>query len=728
MKRFILFVAFFLSLQYSLQTLAQKVEKTIQLEDIYQKYRFMPRGINNLLSMNDGEHYTLLEESSRVDKYSYRSGEYVENILNLKEIGNSPINSLESYEFSPDERYLLLMTGKESIYRHSFVADYFIYDINEKRITPLSLRGKQQLATFSPDSRKVAFVRKNNLFWFDLKSNEERQLTFDGEYNKIINGAPDWVYEEEFGFNKGFVWSVDSEKIGFYRFDESHVKQFNMTMFEGLYPEWYQFKYPKAGEKNSIVQIFVAELESGAVTRMDIGDEPDQYIPRIKWTKDPDVLSIVRLNRLQNHVEILHASAKAGTSEVVYEEIEEKYVSEVSDQMITYLDNREEFLIISEREGWNCIYLYNFKTREISNVTQPGYDVNTLYGYDKKSKTLYYSSQERGSKYLDTYSVKIDGRKMKRLTHKAGWNTTRFSEGFRYYINTWSDINTPPVISLHQANGKEIRILEDNDQLVKKMKNYNFAETEFFEFTTSYDVSLKGYIIKPRDFNPDKKYPLFMYVYGGPESQNVRDQFSAHRGAWFQYLVQQGYIVACVDNRGTNGRGEEFRKSTYLQLGKYETEDQIAAANYLGQKDYIDENRIGMFGWSYGGYMSLLCLFKGADVFSMAIAVAPVTNWRYYDTIYTERFMRTPQENPEGYDKNSPIFFTDRMRGKLLLIHGMGDDNVHFQNSAELVKALVDSDKQFESQFYPNKNHGIYGGNTTFHVYSRMTDFVLENL
>ncbi|MGC9341110.1 MAG: DPP IV N-terminal domain-containing protein, partial [Bacteroidales bacterium] len=595
-------------------------------------------------------------------------------------------------------------------------------------IKPLSLRGKQQLATFSPDSRKVAFVRENNLFWVDVENMEEKQLTFDGEYNKIINGAPDWVYEEEFGFNKAFVWSVDSEKIGFYRFDESHVKQFNMTMYEGLYPEWYKFKYPKAGERNSIVQIFVANLNSGEVKMMDTGEEKDQYIPRIKWTQDPDILCIVRLNRLQNHFEILHTSAETGTSVIVYEETEEKYVSEVSDQMITYLDNGEEFLLISEREGWNSIYLYNFKTGEISNVTEPGYDVKDLYGYDKETKTVYYSSQERGSKYLDTYSVKLNVGKKKRITDNAGWNTTDFSNGFKYYINKWSSINTPSLITLHQANGREIRTLENNSQLKQRMINHNFAKTEFFEFSTPYDVLLKGYIIKPNDFDPGKKYPLFMYVYGGPESQNVQDRFNAHRGAWLQYLVQQGYIVACLDNRGTNGRGEDFRKSTYLQLGKYETEDQIAAAKFLRDKDYIDEDRIGIFGWSYGGYMSLLCLFKGADVFSMAISVAPVTNWRYYDTIYTERFMRTPQENPEGYDENSPIFFTDRMRGKLLLIHGMGDDNVHFQNSAELVKALVDSDKQFESQFYPNKNHGIYGGNTTFHLYSRMTDFIIENL
>jgi dipeptidyl-peptidase-4 len=623
---------------------------------------------------------------------------------------------------------LLLTTKKENIYRHSFSAEYYIYDLEKSTLTPLSENGKQQLATFSPDGKKVAFVRSNNLFWKDLESNQENQLTFDGEYNKIINGAPDWVYEEEFGFNKAFVWSTDSKKIGYYRFDERHVKQFNMTMYEGLYPEWYQFKYPKAGERNAIVTIHVVNLETNNSIRMDIGPEEDQYIPRIKWTRDPDLLSIIRLNRLQNHVEVLHGDATTGETEVVYEEKEDKYVSEATDQMITYINNNEEFLLLSEREGWMMIYLYNFLTKELSSISDAGYDIHSLLGFDEKTNKVYYSSHERGSLYLDTYSIRIDGKKKKLITKRKGWNETEFSNGFKYFINKYSTINTPPVISLHSKGGMEIRILENNRILAELMKSYNFSTVEFFNFKTTENIELAGYMIKPSDFDPSKEYPLFMYVYGGPESQNVQDRFSSHRGAWFQYLTQQGYIVACVDNRGTNARGEEFRKSTYLELGKYETIDQIEAAKYLGDLEYVDEQRIGIFGWSYGGFMSLNCLFKGPDVFRMAISVAPVTNWRYYDTIYTERFMRTPQENPDGYDRNSPILFTDQMKGKLLLIHGMGDDNVHFQNSTELVKALVKSNKQFDSQFYPNKNHGIYGGNTTYHLYTRMTDFVLENL
>lgn len=702
--------------------------QNLQLADIYKRYKFFPRGIDNLNSMNDGNFYTLLKNGRTIERYSYKTGLSVETIFDLSTIEGHEISTIESYTFSPDESLLLLVTGKENIYRHSFVAGYYIYDIKSKELKKLSDNGKQQLATFSPDSKKIAFVRRNNLFYTDLHTHTEHQITTDGEYNKIINGAPDWVYEEEFGFNKAFVWSVDSRHIAWYRFDESDVKQFNMTMYHDLYPEWYRFKYPKAGEKNAVVEILATALGSETILKFDIGEETDQYIPRIKWTSDPELLSIVRLNRRQNHVEILHANVHTGESRVIYEEKEDKYISEVSDQMITYLSNNEEMLIISERDSWSSIYLYNYKTSEIKQLTESGYDIHTLLGVDEKKGLLYYSSHERDPLYLDSYSVKLDGSDKKLLTPKKGWNVTDFSKGFNYFINTWSNANTPPVISLHKKSGQEIRVLEDNSSLAQRMKDYQFAETEFFSYKTKDNFDLQGYMIKPPNFNPQNKYPLFMFVYGGPESQNVMDRFNYSRGAWFQYLAQQGYVVVCVDNRGTNGQGEDFRKATYMQLGKYETIDQIEVAEYLGEKDFIDESRVGIFGWSYGGFMSLNCLFKGAEIFNMAISVAPVTNWRYYDTIYTERFMRTPQENPDGYDSNSPIFFTDRMRGKLLLIHGMGDDNVHFQNSVELMKALVKSDKQFDSRFYPNKNHGIHGGNTTWHLYNKMTDYILENL
>ena len=728
MKRFALTPFFLLSLLFTGNIFASSPKNEITLEQIYKKNSFYPNRVNNLISMKDGEHYVLLNQGRTIDRYLYSTGEYVSTILDINNLNNAPFRNIESFVFSPAEDKILLLSDKENIYRHSFIASYYLYSPGEKSLVPLSSSGKQQLAEFSPDGNKIAFVRNNNLFWVDLINGQEHQLTHDGEYNKIINGAPDWVYEEEFGFSKAFVWSPDSKKVGFYRFDEIHVKQFNMTMYEDLYPEWYKFKYPKAGEENALVEIYVSNLESGSTIKMDIGEETDQYIPRIKWTSDPEILSVVRLNRLQNHIEILHADAATGKSEVVYEETEDQYISEVSDQMITYLENGKEFLILSERDGWTVIYLYNFISGKISALTEPGYDVHSLLGYDEKKQVLYYSSHERGSHYLDSYSLSMNGKKKKLLTQKQGWNETKFSKGYKYFINTWSTINTPPVTTLYSFKGKEIRVLEDNESLSKKMMAFGFAPVEFFTFKTADSVKLDGYMIRPANFDPDRQYPLFMYVNGGPESQNVQDKFIISRGAWFQYLVQQGYVVACVDNRGTDARGESFRKSTYLQLGKYETSDQIEAAEYLGNLDYIDEDRIGIFGWSYGGFTSLNCLFKGEGIFKMAISVAPVTNWRFYDTIYTERFMRTPGENPAGYDENSPIFFADRMRGKLLLVHGMGDDNVHFQNSTELVKALVDADKQFEMQFYPNKNHGIHGGNTTYHLYTRMTEFLKMNL
>ena len=706
---------------------AQISTKKISLENIYKGRQLFPKGIKNIRSMSDGEHYTVSEEGKYIKKFSYSNGEFLNMVFDLTEINDAPIRRFSAYEFNADETKILLTTGRENIYRHSYVAEYYVYDLNSKELYPVSKNGKQQLATFSPDGSKIAFVRNNNLYIKNLINDEELKITTDGEQNKIINGAPDWVYEEEFGFNKAFSWSPDGETIAFYRFDESHVKQFNMTMYEDLYPEWYRFKYPKAGEKNAVVSIHFYNLITKMFVKADIGAEKDQYIPRIKWTKDSNTLSIIRLNRLQNFMEVLHTNALSGKSEIVYEEKEDEYISEVSDQKLTYLDNGKEFIIMSEKEGYNHFYLYNFIQGKIKKITSGDFDISSFLGFDEAEQRLYYTSYERATINQDVYSIKLNGKSKKLLTEKAGWNTVNFSNNFKYFINNYSTINSAPVYSLMDDKLNTIKVLQKNEEYMQTIKEFGYSDTEFFQFTTSEDVNLEGYMIKPLDFDENKSYPVFMFVYGGPESQNVKDEFS-YRGPWFQYLTQQGYIVACVDNRGTNGRGEAFRKSTYMQLGNLETLDQIEAANYLGNLDYVDSDRIGIFGWSYGGYMSLSCLFKASDVFKMAISVAPVTNWRYYDTIYTERFMRTPQENPEGYDQNSPINFAEGMEGKLLLVHGMGDDNVHFQNSTELVKALVAADKQFDIQFYPNKNHGIRGGNTSLHLYKKMSDFIMENL
>ena len=696
----------------------------ITLNDIYRNRIFMPGMLYGLNSMNEGVHYTVRNQG-KIEKYSYQTGEITETLFDAEDF--EIISQFSGYSLNATEDKILLETGKERIYRHSYLAAYYVYDLTTGKVVPVSEMGKQQLGTFSPTGSHVAFVRDNNLFIRDFNKVTEAQITFDGVKNEVINGAPDWVYEEEFGFSQGFHWSPDGKKIAFYRFDERQVKEFHMTVFGPLYPKIYRFKYPKAGELNSVVTIHVYDTETGEIHQMDTGIETDQYIPRIKWTIDPEILSIMRLNRLQNKLDIMHADASTGQSKVVYTEENKYYISEASDNTITYLPDGESFILNSEMDGYFHLYHYNFITGSMAPITSGAFDIHTFFGYNEKNQQLYYSSYEESSIERHVYSIKLDGSKKKKLSTQKGTNRANFSKTFKYYILTHSSANTPTYITLHNQKGKLIRVLEDNERLKGTMAKYGFAKTEFLTVPTESGQELNAWMIKPVDFDPEKKYPLFIYVYGGPESQNVIDSWG-RRTAWFQMLVQQGYIVACVDNRGTNGRGEEFRKSTYLTLGNLETIDQVESAQWFGSQDYIDQERMGIFGWSYGGFMTSLCMTKGKGLFKMGIAVAPVTSWRYYDTIYTERFMRTPRENPEGYDKNSPINFADGLLGKFLLIHGSGDDNVHYQNSMDFAEALVEADKQFEMQFYPNKSHGIYGGNTAFHLYTRMTDFILENL
>ncbi len=697
---------------------------TITLDHIHKSREFHAKGFSGLKSMKDGVHYTYQDQNS-IYQCSYKSGEIVDTLFEAD--GFREIERFSGYSFNSSEDKILLETDREKIYRHSYLADYYVFDMKSETLNRVSTKGKQQLGTFSPDGSRVAFVRDNNIYICDLPSNQENQITTDGVKNEIINGAPDWVYEEEFGFSQGFHWSPDGRKIAFYRFDERRVKEFHMTLFGPLYPEPYTFKYPKAGEVNSIVMIQVFDLESGITSTMDIGEETDQYIPRIKWTNDPEILSIMRLNRLQNQLDILHADATTGKSSVIYSETNRYYISEATDKTVTYLPDGESFILNSEHSGYFHLYHYHFPTGKMKPITSGDYDIHSFLGYDENDERLYYTSYEESTIERHLYSIKLDGSDKQKMSIQPGTNSANFSTTFTYYILTHSSANTPPHITLHNQKGKMIRILEDNQALKETTEEYEFAKTEFLVVPTAGGQLLNAWIIKPNDFDPQKEYPLFMYVYGGPESQNVTDSWG-RRGAWFQMLVQQGYIVACVDNRGTNGRGEAFRKATYLTLGNLETIDQVEAAQWFGLQKYINANRIGIFGWSYGGYMTSLCLTKGNGTFKMGIAVAPVTNWRYYDTIYTERFMRTPRENAAGYDDNSPIHFADNLQGNLLLIHGGGDDNVHFQNSMDFAEALVQADKQFDMQFYPNKNHGIYGGNTTYHLYSRMTDFIIENL
>jgi len=710
----------------SVHGLVAQSKKNIELADIFKKPVFYPSGVYGVKSLNDGESYSRIQNDT-LFKFSYKTGEKLGVIAAMSDMipeGEEKNIRFRSYAFSPNEQMLLIPTQTESIYRHSSRSFYYLWDIRQKKLMPLSENGKQRLAAFSPNNDKVAFIRANNLFIKDIADGTETQITFDGEDRHIIYGTTDWVYEEEFAFTRAFFWSPDGNKIAYYRFDESDVKEFQFAEYGDLYPHQYKYKYPKAGEQNSLVDVFIYDLSKKTSIKADVGEETDQYIPRIKWTSSSDQLAIYRLNRLQNKLEILLADAENGSTYTLYQE-SNKYYVEINDDLY-FTNDGKYFLLTSEKDGFNQIYLYSMDGSLINKLTGE-YDVASMYGVNEKKKMVYFQAAISSPINREICAVSFKG-KERLLSKKTGTNRADFNSTFTYFINQFSTANTPPFISLNQADGKLIRVLEDNRALSERMKYYNISKQEFFEVHLSDSLMLNAWIIKPSDFDSTKKYPVLMYVYGGPGSQTVLNRFSS-RNMWYQMLAQKGMIVVSVDNRGTGSRGEAFKKMTYMQLGKYETEDQIAAAEYLAKLNYVDEQHIGIFGWSYGGYMSTLCMTKGADVFSAGIAVAPVTNWRYYDNIYTERYMRTPQENPGGYDDNSPINHVEKLKGDYLLVHGTADDNVHYQNSMELVTALVDADKQFEMQFYPNSNHGIYTGrNTSYHLYKRMTGFLLKSL
>lgn len=702
--------------------------RELSLEDLFGSTRLVAKSVKGIHHMEDGKSYARFHRDS-LNIYSYRSGDRLRTLFtsqNLIPEGDTSPIEVQDFSFSADERKVLLATETESIYRHSSISQYYVFDVDNSTLFPVSDKGKQQLATFSPDGRNLAFVRDNNLFLMDIAKKKVIRVTNDGEKNKVINGAPDWVYEEEFGFAKAFAWSPDGKKIAFYRFDESDVSEFPMMIWGSLYPEENRYKYPKAGERNSTVTIHVYDLESGRITKMDTGDEEDIYIPRMKWTSNPDELAIQWLNRRQSEMKVLIANASDGTTNAIYSE-SNKYYIEITDDLI-FLGNNNNFLLTSEQDGYNHIYLFDMLGNLERQITKGSWDVDRIVGIDEKKGRVYYISAESSPLNRELYSIKVDGTDKKCISGIGGTHSINFGKGWKYFIDTYSDANTPPLITLKDSNGKTIRTLEENEQLANAIKDFDIPAIEFFSFETSEGVTLNGSMIKPSDFDPQKKYPVLMHVYGGPGSQTVRNAWG-RRSLWHMMIATKGIIVVSVDNRGTGFRGEEFKKMTYLQLGKFETIDQIETASHLGTLPYVDPDRIGIWGWSYGGFMTLSCLMLGNKEFCMGAAVAPVTNWRYYDNIYTERFMRTPRENPEGYDQNSPINHVEKLRGELLIIHGTADDNVHLQNSMDLITALVKADKQFEMQFYPNSNHGIYTGqNTTMHLYERLTDFILSNL
>jgi dipeptidyl-peptidase-4 len=704
-------------------------QKELTLKDLFGSRQFYPKGINELNPMNDGETYSVSEYDS-INVYSYETGNYLRTLGirgEMINIGDTSPVDLSDYTFSKDEKKLLIATATEHIYRYSSASEFYIWEFEKKKLSRLSLGGKQRLATFSPAGNKVAFVRDNNLIVTHLDQGTEVQVTLDGKQNSIINGTTDWVYEEEFAITKGFEWSPDGNKIAFYRFDESQVPEFTMTEWGDLYPKQTSFKYPKAGEANSLVTVNIYDVNTQQTIPVDLGPETDQYIPRIIWTKDPSKLFVLRLNRLQNQLDILLVNAATGTSELIYREDNPYYIEESHFDNIIFIDNNR-YIMTSEKSGFYHIYLNTLdRTSKFTQLTSGNWDVTNVYGYDPASGLVWFGAATSSPINREIWTVDLKGN-MKQVSKEEGTHKPMFSSNYKYYIDNFSDANTPPVYTVYKPNGKVVRTIEDNQALKNLMAEYNFSKKEFFKFTTSEGVELNGWKILPPNFDPGMKYPVLMDVYGGPGSQTVLNVYRPGDYTWYQMLAQKGYIIASVDNRGTGARGQEFKKMTYKELGKYETLDQIAAGKYFAGQSYVDPQRVGIWGWSYGGFMSTLCITKGADVFKMAIAVAPVTNWRYYDNIYTERFMRKPQDNASGYDDNSPINHVDKLKGKYLVIHGTGDDNVHVQNTMDLVSALNQANKQYSMFLYPNKNHSIYGGNTRLHLYTMMTGFILENL
>ncbi|WP_456867886.1 S9 family peptidase [Galbibacter sp. BG1] len=707
-----------------LVSLTTAQNQKITLEEIWGG-AFRTEGMDVLHSMKNGTQYTVLNfdrssKSAAIDKYNYKTLEKVETIVTSSDLPN--INYFSSYTFSKDESKLILATDVESVFRRSKLGKYYVYTIASKDLELIS-ENKIQEPTFSPDGSKVAFVFENNIYIKDLEKGNTVQVTTDGKKNKIINGVTDWVYEEEFAFVRAFDWNKTGTYLAYIRFDESEVPEFSMDVYgDKLYPTQQVFKYPKAGENNSKVSLHTYNVASEETKEVNLNNA--YYIPRIEWTNDEDVLSAQVLNRHQNDMKLYFYNVNKG-AEVVLHETDKAYI-DVTDNL-TFLDDNS-FIWTSEKDGYNHIYHYNKNGKLQNQVTKGTWEVTNYYGYDEKSKRIFYQSVENGSINRDVYAIKLNGKDKERLSSEEGTNNATFSADFSYYINSFSSASLPTRYTLNDSKtGKELKEIVNNDALLKKMSSYEISPKEFSTININGN-ELNMWMIKPKNFDPNKEYPLFMFQYSGPGSQQVSNRWMGSNDYWYQMLAEKGYIIACVDGRGTGFKGAEFKKVTYKELGKYEVEDQISAAKKLGNLPYIDKSRIGIWGWSYGGFMSTNSILKGNDVFSMAIAVAPVTSWRFYDSIYTERYMQTPQENASGYDENSPLSYPELLKGDYLLIHGTGDDNVHVQNTMRMAEALIQANKQFDWAIYPDKNHGIYGGNTRLQLYTKMTNFIDEHL
>lgn len=713
---------------FLLTAISAVAQQKITVEDIYTG-SFRAKGMDELQALKNTNQYTVLNtdratRSQQIDLYDYATLKKVATLIDTKN-NKELVDGIDSYSFSNDEKLILIASKSNPIYRHSFTADYYLYNIATKEMGKLF--DQVQEPTFSPDGTKIAYAKANNLFVYDVASKKTTQITSDGKKNAIINGITDWVYEEEFAFVRAFDWSADGKKLAYIRFDESEVPEFSMNIYKkDLYPTVETFKYPKAGEKNAVVSLFLYDVAVGASKAINLGNYTDFYIARMKWTNDANVLSAQVLNRHQDNLDLIFVDGTTGAAKVVMNEKDAAYV-DVTDNLTFLKDN--SFIWTSEKDGFNHIYLFDKNGKLKNQVTKGNWEVTSYYGFDEKTKTIYYQSTENGSIVRDVYKISLDGKKKVKLSQQVGTNSATFSPNFDYFINTFSSATVAPTYTLNASkDGKQVQAIVDNLALEDKLKKYNLPTKEFFELTTEKGNKLNAWMIKPKDFDATKKYPVFMYQYSGPGSQQVANDWLDTNDYWFMMLSQQGYITVCVDGRGTGFKGAAFKKCTQKELGKYEVEDQIDAARVLGTYSYVDKSRIGIFGWSFGGFMASNCILKGADVFKMAIAVAPVTNWRFYDSIYTERYMQTPQENATGYDLNSPINFADKLKGNFLLIHGTADDNVHFQNSMQFIEALVQANKQFDWAVYPDKNHGIYGGKTRIQLFTKMTNFIKEKL
>lgn len=702
-------------------------QKQLRMEEIWDG-TFQTKSLFRLHSLKNGKEYTVMQYDSNrnrtIDVYRYDTGEKLRSLLNTSDYPE--LKSLFQYSFSPDESKLLLGTENQPIYRRSVLAVYYVLDLSSGKLVQVD-KDKIQEPSFSADGSKIAYGKENNLFIKDLKSNATTQVTTDGKKNEIINGIADWVYEEEFAIVRMFDWSADGNYLAYIKFDESQVPEFSMDVYgKGLYPTQQVFKYPKAGENNSEVSLHIYSLENNTTNVVDFSDlETNYYIPRLKWTKDAHTLAVQLTNRHQNVLDLVYVHPETASYSKVLRETDEAYIDVTDDW--TFMDDGS-FFWTSERDGWNHLYYYDKNGKLLNQVTKGDWDVTRFYGLNAKKKTLYYQSTENGSIYRDVYSIRTNGRGKTQLTTNKGTNAASFSADMSLFINTHTSSTSPATYTLHQSdNGKLLRTILDNKEVLEKLENYALPEKEYGTIAISgYDLNM--YTIKPIDFDPNKEYPVLLYQYSGPGSQLVSDSWLGANDYWHMLLTQHDYIVVCVDGRGTGYKGSEFKKLTQKELGKYEVIDQIRIAEKLGEESYIDANRIGIWGWSYGGFMSANAIFQAPEVFSTAIAVAPVTSWRFYDTIYTERYMQTPQENPSGYDLNSPLTYAENLVGNLLLVHGTADDNVHVDNTMKLVDVLVQANKEFDWLIYPDKNHGIYGGNTRLHLYNKMTEYILNHL